>query len=650
MRRLLVLMLLIFNSNFYAQQQYEKELNTVFGVQYLGNAKFSNTGEKLVYTISKPDFESNIFQSTLLVKDINSELPASKISLSEWNYSSISFSTDNRKIFYIANQNRNGNQVYSRLLSGGRSTQITTFPNSVQRYSLSADGAKILFLAEDTLTISERKTINEKKDGYYYEENRKFNSVYEFELLTKKRTKLTFGFNIKSFAVSKNGKYLALLGTTSAIPGDEHSTEIYLLDLSTKAVKRLTRNSAIEKQIAWGMNDDSILFVAAANENLEPYYQESIFSIGLIGDSPVDLLPNFQYQVIKFEFESKSKKIFFIANKGLTQQLFQYDLESSQVTELTSVMGVVKDFALNPVSSKILIQYTDPSAPDEFYLSDNSRNNFKKVIDANPSFDKSNLAKYQPLEWFSNDGAKIQGNLILPKNIDKKKQYPVVIQLHGGPNSSYQLSFGSFWASFPHYLVSQGYLVFQPNYRGSTGYGDKFMRGIIEDFFELGTEDILSGVDFLVNTGIADNSKLFLMGYSAGAHFTNWIISQDQNFKAAISIAGMANWISFYSQTEVPYLREIWLNSIPYENMDFWNELSPVYHAEEIKTPTLFICGELDKRVPLNQSIEMYRALKRMNVPTKLLIFPREYHSIEELKHQYQLIKASADWLNKYVN
>ncbi|MBU2508276.1 MAG: hypothetical protein KJ799_16375, partial [Bacteroidetes bacterium] len=119
MRRLLVLMLLIFNSNFYAQQQYEKELNTVFGVQYLGNAKFSNTGEKLVYTISKPDFESNIFQSTLLVKDINSELPASKISLSEWNYSSISFSTDNRKIFYIANQNRNGNQVYSRLLSGG---------------------------------------------------------------------------------------------------------------------------------------------------------------------------------------------------------------------------------------------------------------------------------------------------------------------------------------------------------------------------------------------------------------------------------------------------------------------------------------------------------------------------------------------------
>lgn len=175
------------------------------------------------------------------------------------------------------------------------------------------------------------------------------------------------------------------------------------------------------------------------------------------------------------------------------------------------------------------------------------------------------------------------------------------------------------------------------------------MRGIIGNFFKSGSEDIIAGIDFLVQSGIADKERIGLMGYSAGAHFTNWLLTQTDIFKTAVSSSGMADWSGLYALSDVPYLRELWMNSHPYDSISTWINQSPLTYAGKIKTPTFFSCGESDTRVPLSQSIEMWRALKRNNIPTKLMVLPREFHSIEELKHQQMKISAELEWIKTYL-
>ncbi|MFA3781793.1 prolyl oligopeptidase family serine peptidase [Melioribacteraceae bacterium 4301-Me] len=654
--KIIFIYIIVLPLSLFSQQFTEKVFQQLYTVSYFESISFFGNGNKIIYTVSSPNFEKNKYTNTLWMKDLTSGSPASKINLKDGSYSSLTASNDGKNIYFLSNVNGNGNQVYFYSLNDGTLQQITNSPKSIQKYIFSNTFDKLYYLAEDTLSSGEKNVLEKKQDGYFWEENKKFNSIYELNLTTKKTTKLTFGYNIKSFTLSHNGKYIGVLGTTDANISTENTTEVYLYDVQGKTTKRLTRNNIIERQLSWSENDDYLLFISAANENLEPYYQETIFKLNLNGEKPINLLPTFQYQVIKYDIEPTSKSIIFIANKGLTQQLFKLNINDGTVNELTDYKGVVKNFLINNVSSKIVLQISDPYTPDVLAIGQIGKWDFKILqkfatswLDLNPNINKSLLPKYQPIEWFSTDGTKIQGIVILPANFDRTKPYPLIVELHGGPNGSYQLIYSQHWSTLPQLLTSNGYIILQVNYRGSAGYGNSFMRGIINNFFELGTEDILSGVNFLIETGIADKNKLALIGYSAGAHFTNWIITQTNIFKAAISIAGMSNWISFYAQTEVPYLREIWFNSTPYDNYEKWFSQSPIKYAKNITTPTLFVGGELDKRVPLTQSLEMWKALNRLNIPTHLLVFPRESHSIEELSHQYQLIKNEIEWINKFL-
>lgn len=628
------------------QQNQPLKIESIFETKYINGLSISPKGNKIAFTIGEANLNANKYLTNIWVKDLNTETPPIKISSVDGNYNSLSWSPDEKNIFFLNTQSSNGSQVYSIPAAGGVQLQLTNYPTSVQRYSVTNDLSKIYYIAEDTLTSDEKKLIADKWDTYFFEENRKYNSLYELDVKSKRRNKLTFGFNIRSFSISPSGNQIALTATTTANMSDEQTTEIYLYNIQSKTIKRLTRNTIIERQIMW-WNDENIYFTAAANEKLEFYYQESIFRLNTNSEQPIDFLPGFRFQVLKYDLDIKNGLLYFIANKGLTQQLFSLKPSTSEISELTNFKGVVKDFSFNTATSRLTIQITDPNIPDQIQI--RTATSFRKIYDPNPSIKQESIPLYHGIEWISNDGTKIQGLLITPKNLDRRKKYPVIVQLHGGPNSSYQFNYGNWWATYPQILVSMGYMVFQPNYRGSTGYGDDFMRGIIGDFFTLGSEDILSGIEFLSSAGLIDSDRIGLMGYSAGAHFANWLITQTDRFKFAISTSGMANWLSFYAQNEVPYLREVWLKTVPYNDLNFWMASSPITYAANIKTPTLFSHGELDKRVPLAQSIEMWRALKRNSIPTRLMIFPREFHSIDELKHQQIKMKEELDWIKKFL-
>jgi dipeptidyl aminopeptidase/acylaminoacyl peptidase len=361
------------------------------------------------------------------------------------------------------------------------------------------------------------------------------------------------------------------------------------------------------------------------------------------------MLPGFSYQVIDHQWNYKNNTIYFTANKGATQQLFSLAFKNNRVIQNTYYNGMIKTFTMYTRTDRLIFQMCDPENPDDFYTADLKTWKTKRLTNTNPQTNNFAHGKYKTVTWKSNDGKEVEGILIYPFNYNPAKKYPLIIQLHGGPNSSYKLEYGLSWVTYPDVLSGKGYIILQPNYRGSAGYGDNFYRGIIGNFFKMGSEDILSGIDYLIKTGVIDETKIGIMGFSAGGHFTNWLITQTNKFKVASSGAGLSNWISFYAQTEVPYLRELWLGVNPYDDIEKCISLSPITYAHNVKTPTFFFCGDKDNRVPFQQTLEMYRALKRYNIPARLLVLPEEGHSIGDLKRQMVKMKSEFEWMEKYL-
>jgi dipeptidyl aminopeptidase/acylaminoacyl peptidase len=253
--------------------------------------------------------------------------------------------------------------------------------------------------------------------------------------------------------------------------------------------------------------------------------------------------------------------------------------------------------------------------------------------------------------WTAPDGQSIDGLVYYPAGYVAGRRYPLVVQTHGGPASSDKFGWGS-RMSYAQVLTGKGFVVLRPNYRGSAGYGNAFLRDMVGGYFRHAHLDVMAGVDALVARGIADPDRLVAMGWSAGGHMTNKLITFTNRFKAASSGAGAANWVSMYAQSDIRSYRTPWFDGTPWEArapIDLYWEQSPLKYIAQVKTPTIFFVGQDDPRVPLPQSVEMYRAVKSLGVPTHLYVAPREGHGWQELRHQLAKFNAEMAWFEKYA-
>ena len=261
------------------------------------------------------------------------------------------------------------------------------------------------------------------------------------------------------------------------------------------------------------------------------------------------------------------------------------------------------------------------------------------------------LGAQEAITWKGADGVTIEGLVTYPVDYQAGQKYPLAVMTHGGPQAADKYGIGSM-AYEIQVLAGKGYVSLQPNYRGSTGYGDAFLRDMVGHYFQNAHLDVMAGVDELIRRGVADPDRMVKMGWSAGGHMTNKIITITDRFKAASAGAGVAQWMSMYAQSDIRSFRTPWFGGTPWQAnapIDaYWNN-SPLKDVANVKTPTLFFVGEQDPRVPMPQSLEMYRALKSNGVPTHLYVAPREPHGWGELRHQLSKLNAEIEWFEKYA-
>lgn len=312
---------------------------------------------------------------------------------------------------------------------------------------------------------------------------------------------------------------------------------------------------------------------------------------------------------------------------------------------------LIKTISMNDNNSRFVFTEEDSNHPEEIYESAIFPFHPEKMTNINADIAKYPLPKTEVIHWRSKDGLEIEGLLTYPMNYQPGKSYPLIVELHGGPGDLFQQRFVGRRSVYPIAIfAAENYAYLRPNIRGSNGYGHKFRSKNHDDWGGHDYQDVITGVNFLEKKGIADPKRLAIIGWSYGGFLTAYSISHTTRFKAAIMGGAIINLISYAGQTDLPDFLPNSLGGPFWKKPELYLQRSPIMSVEKITTPTLILNGELDYRVPYQQGLELYSALKRRNIPTKMYLFPGTYHSIEIPELIYDAAKINNDWLNKYAH
>ena len=379
------------------------------------------------------------------------------------------------------------------------------------------------------------------------------------------------------------------------------------------------------------------------------------------GGAPRRLLRNFPYWIEHATWSPDGRSILAVVNMGVHSEIFQIDIASRAATQLTDGRHYIPPtWSIVPSAGKMVFQFDEPTRFGDAWTMPIPAGRGEpagvptRITAVFDTFDRDfALPRQEKIEWKGADGTTVEGLLFYPIDYVAGRRYPLVVQMHGGPGESDKFGAGSgLLLNYFPVLTAHGYAVLRPNYRGSAGYGNAAYRDVVGGYFKNMHLDVVAGVDVLIARGIADPDRLALMGWSAGGHLTNKLITVTNRFKAASAGASASDWVSLYAQSDFRADRSTWFGGTPWQKNApielFWSR-SPLKDASNVKTPTLFFAGENDPRVPPEQSVEMYRALESHGVPTHLYVAPREGHQWGELRHLLFKANTELEWFDRYV-
>ena len=620
----------------------------------LGDASISPDGEQVIYTLSKAEWDAN--KQISHIWRINSDGSGqAQLTSSEKSEQNPVWAPDGLSIAFICQREpAEFSQIYILSNQGGEAVQLSDHQTGVTGFDWSPDGQFIYFLAPDPVP-DEIKIRKEMQDDIFgFEKDFQQQHLWRINIRDREETRITEGdYSVLSFSVSRDGSRIAYIRASSPVRDDRDLREVWVMSHDGTKSQQVTRNKIPESNPLLSPDNSKILFIADANESFENYYNGNLFEVSLETGRIEMHLPDLPYEVESADWSSDGKSIFFVANMGVHSELFRYDLNSGKEEQLTNGKHTIRSWSYCSSLSLHLLSIEDQQNNGDIYiLPDGEKSGPVRVTRVYDYLSENFLLpKLEKVQWKASDEVTVEGLLYYPINYKKGEKYPLVVQTHGGPRSSDQYGLGR-WRVYIPTLTARGYVVFAPNYRGSTGYGDDFLRDMVGNYFNHSHLDVVSGVDYLIGLGIVDENRMVKMGWSAGGHMTNKIITHTNRFKAASSGAGAVNWISMYGQSDTRHQRTPWFNGTPWQEnapIDTYWDSSPLSDIAKVTTPTIIFVGENDIRVPAPQSIELYRALKSNGIPTELYIAPREPHGWRELHHRLFKMNAELEWFEKFA-
>jgi dipeptidyl aminopeptidase/acylaminoacyl peptidase len=578
--------------------------------------------------------------------------------------SNFAFSRDGRWVVYRSGK-AGEEQLYRLPVAGIDSVdalKLTEQAAGVGVWQWAPDSRRIYFVTADTVDLDEKLRREKRFTVDIRNMETPLSSLWALDVDPVRTTRLTRDttITVSSFSISEDARWVGFRGIAADryrrnITEQNINADLFLLEVASGQIERLTNNVEVGEN-GPSFSPDGRWIAFSAPDELTQYSMTNqrvyVRPLAERGGQFRKLGTSFDGDVTLGFWSQDGNTIFFNEGVRATNQLLALDVRNGNVRQVTNEQASVS-VDRDEDTGVLLINYSDGTTPPTLFTVATidrvaDRSAWRQLTDANPEVRSFALGEQEEITWRSKDGSMVGGVLVKPVGYRAGQRYPLIVAIHGGPASADVLSFNGGYGS--QVYAGAGYVVLRPNYRGSTNYGEKHKTDIVGNYFPPGFDDIMTGVDHLIAEGIADPDRMGALGWSAGGHWSNWILTHTDRFKAISSGAGTSNWISMYAQSDVQRNRQFYLgDDLPYDNFDAYWEQSPIRYIRNAKTPTMIHVVEGDPRVPSPQSVELHMALKKIGVPTELFMYPGDSHGIPDPRNQ--LVKAVSEmaWMDYYV-
>ncbi|QYJ86417.1 S9 family peptidase [Shewanella mesophila] len=645
-----------------------------FDIANMSNVQLSPDGKHAVWLESRWDKELDKAQKDLWLIDTKTR-KTERLTFTNESESSPQWSPEGQYVYYIGKQSNedkkapyNGKpQVFRLSIQGGESVPVTKEVEGVNAFQLGVDGNTLYFLGNKTKTDKDlwagmRASHSTPKYGHGKVTT---NPLYKLDLAHYQQSLLLDDDKVVwEFNVNADASQIARITTTdNELVNLEGWSDIEVFDTKTATNKVLQdtawRDNAPSPYgwllgLDWNENNQQLafridfdghpgkLFVATPTNDKAKVIEVSRSGDMTLNSGDIQWRPN-------------SNEICYRGSDHGRVKLFCSEIDGKQQGDTRTVIAgdlVIGSYSFSHDGKKLAFSHNGLDHFSDLFIADaaSKKAKYKRITNINPQVDSWILPQISVVKWTAPDGSQVEGILDLPAGYKKGDgPLPLIVQIHGGPTSAtpYALQHRSYGRST---FTANGWALLSPNYRGSTGYGDKFLTDLVGKEHDIEVADIMAGVDHLIEQGIVDGDKMAVMGWSNGGYLTNALISTTNRFKAASSGAGVFDQRLQWMLEDTPGHVINFMQGLPWEKPEAYTHGSSLTHADKIKTPTLIHIGENDQRVPLGHAQGLYRALKHyLNVPVELVVYPGEGHGLSKYQHRQAKMDWDQKWFEHYV-
>jgi dipeptidyl aminopeptidase/acylaminoacyl peptidase len=640
-----------------------------FSFQFISDPHISPDGVTAAYVLTTIDQKKNRRESSVWLVRVDGSAPPRRLSAEGFTSNSPRWSPDGKTLAMLSTRNLDAAagetakaQIYLLpMTSGGEAVALTKLKNSVQSFQWSPDGGRIVAVSSsgptDGIAAADRKSdvrhyahIQYKfNDTGWYDDKRRH--LWVVTVPGGEAKQITDGqdWNDTDPQWSPDGTRVAFVSDrTGKAYDDSQNTDVWVIPAMGGELTKISDHPFDDESPRWSPDGKKILFAGQATSRHQfPKLYIADSSGGAASElaaKDLDLIP------AELHWPADGSPFFVAGVKGETQ-IFRMDPAAHTFSAVTSGPRGVHAFDVNARAGKMVYLANDFQHLDDLYVANLDGKGERQLTHLNGSlWAQIDLQPVERLQFKSTDGWQVEGFFVKPLGWQPGKKYPMVLVIHGGPLGM----FGVDWYHEFQVYAAKGWAVFFCNPRGSTGYGEKFERGEINNWGGMDYQDVTAGVDAAMKQNPwIDPDKLGVTGGSYGGYLTNWIVSHTNRFKAAVTLRSVSNFISDEGTRDGAYGHEEYFKGILFDDFDQYWEASPLKYARNVHTPTLILHSDMDFRVPIEQGEQWFRALQHYGVPSELVLFPRENHNLTrtgEPKHLVESLNWQLYWFDRYLN
>jgi dipeptidyl aminopeptidase/acylaminoacyl peptidase len=615
------------------------DIDTALTFAVPASPQISPDGTRVLYQLSRTNWEENAFESDLFVVDVaNPRHPRRMNTGPGWN-GGAQWSPDGRLIAFIGD--RSGKrQLFVMAAEGNEVCKLTSDDSGVNEFHWAPDGKSIAFTTND-----DRDPHAGRNDRYgdfeVVKSDSTASSLWRVRLGFKPEELIADRkYSVGGFAWSRDGSRIAF-----------QANGIYEFDVASGMISTVAAGAGPYRNPMWSPDGKSIAFETAGGA--PGFY----YSNWYIASAPADGGPDAgRVTPVTIEFDENTELyawtqagIFFGALQRTNSHLFVADPSTLAIHRVTAPEESVNlQFSVTPDGSRFA--FIRGSSSDFAEVCEASLDTLPvQLTDNSSQLTPYRLADRELVRWNSTDGTEIEGILYKPANFNPLQKYPLLVAIHGGPAAVDQAILRPDRTYPLEQFIAKGALVLRPNYRGSTGYGAELRALAVRNLGTGDADDILSGVDALVEKGFVDPERVGAMGWSEGGYIAAFLGMSTDRFRAVSVGAGVSDWMTYYVNTDITAFTRQYLKSTPWDDPEIYRRASPITYIDRAKTPVLIQHGDQDRRVPIPNAYELRQALEDRNVPVRMIVYKGFGHSIDRPKQQRAVMEHNMEWFTRWI-